>query len=101
MNPNVLEHHVLPVSLYTKVFVALLIGLVLTVLAAGFDFGPFNFLVAMIISVSKASLVVLYFMNVRYGTRLIWLWAGLGFLWMLLLFLTLGDYITRGKVVGW
>lgn len=100
-DPNVLEHHVLSVGLYTRVFLALMGLLILTVLAASFDFGPFNFLVAMLISVTKAALVVLFFMGVKYGTRLIWLWAGLGFFWMLLLFLTLGDYFTRGKIVGW
>lgn len=101
MNPDVLEHRILPVGLYTRVFVALLVLLILTVAAAMFDFGPLNFAIAMLISVTKAVLVVLYFMGVRYGTRLIWLWAGLGFAWMLLLFLTLGDYLTRGNVVGW
>ena len=48
-------------------------------------------------------MVVLIFMNVRNGTRLQWLWASAGFVWLLLLFITVGDYLTRGwgKVHGW
>jgi len=49
-------------------------------------------------------LVVLYFMHVRYGTRLTWVWASAGFFWLVILFiLTLGDYFTRHWIPmrGW
>ena len=57
--------------------------------------GPLNNLIAMGIALTKATLVVLFFMQVKYGTRLIWLWAGLGFIWFLMLFITLQDYLSR------
>ncbi|HZO87632.1 MAG TPA: cytochrome C oxidase subunit IV family protein [Chthonomonadaceae bacterium] len=89
------------VKTYASVYAALLVLLVLTVVAANFNFGTFNIVVALIIGVTKAVLVILYFMGVKFGTRLIWLWASIGFVWFVLLFLTLGDYITRGSVIGW
>ena len=98
--------HVVPLSVYFKTFAALLVGLALTVLAAGVHIGPegtsfFNNVVAMTIAVAKAVLVVLYFMHVRYGTRLVWMWAASGFVWFLLLFIAFCDYLTRVFVPGW
>lgn len=97
------SHHVTPPSVYWKVYVLLVIGMLATVLASKVNMGPLNNLVAMVIAITKATLVVLFFMQVKYGTRLIWLWAGLGFIWFLLLFITLQDYLSRGwiKVPGW
>ncbi|MCW3096055.1 MAG: caa(3)-type oxidase, subunit, partial [Chthonomonadaceae bacterium] len=48
-------------------------------------------------------LVVLFFMQVKMGTRLTWVWASIGFIWLLFLFGTLGDYVTRNwiSVTGW
>jgi len=49
------------------------------------------------IAVAKATLVVLYFMHVRYSTRLIPVVVAAGVFWLLLLFgLTMGDYVSRG-----
>lgn len=96
-------HHVTPPSTYIKVYIILLIFMFLTVFAAQIPLGPFNNLVAMAIAVTKATLVVLFFMQVKYGTKLTWLWAGLGFAWFFLLFITLQDYISRDwiHVPGW
>lgn len=62
-----------------------------------------NIIVAMVVAVTKAILVILYFMNVRGGTRLTWLWAALGFVWFLLLFGIFLDYQFRNRieVPGW
>ncbi len=89
--------HVSPVRLYLAIFFALLVGTALTVWAAFMEFGPFNNIVAMAIAVAKATLVVLFFMHVKYSTRLTKLVVAGGFLWLGLLFLfTLADYMNRG-----
>lgn len=94
-------HHVAPVSLYLMVFGALLVGTFLTVFVAKFDLGPLNNIVMLSVAIAKALLVILYFMHVRWGTRLTWVVAGSGFFWLLILFtLTMSDYMSRGWVPG-
>lgn len=93
--------HVAPTRLYYLIFGALMIGTVLTVLVAKFDLGPLNNIVMLTIACTKALLVVLYFMHVRWSSRLTWVIAGSGFLWLLILFgLTMSDYMSRGWVGG-
>ena len=66
---------------------------------AQFNLGPFNVVAALTIAVSKMLLVILFFMHVRYSTRLTWLFVAAGFIWLLIMIeLTLGDYLTRGWV---
>jgi cytochrome c oxidase subunit 4 len=79
------------------IFLVLLAGTTLTVLAAFQDFPwYFNTIVAMTIAVTKATFVVLYFMHVRYSTRLIWVIMASALFWMAILFaLTFSDYNTR------
>lgn len=94
-------HHVAPVSLYLTVFFALMIGTVLTWYVARFDLGPLNNIVMLAIAISKALLVILFFMHVRWSTRLTWVVASSGFFWLLILFtLTMADYMSRGWVTG-
>jgi cytochrome c oxidase subunit 4 len=89
--------HVLAPRTYVTVFGALLFLLLVTVAAAALDLGPMNFVVAMAIAAVKATLIVLVFMHVRYGSRLTWVFAGAAFLWLgILLALSLSDYLTRG-----
>jgi cytochrome c oxidase subunit 4 len=93
--------HVAPKSLYYVIFIALLIGTGLTVLVAKFDLGPLNNVVMLTVAVAKALLVVLYFMHVRWSSRLTWVVAGSGFFWLLILFsITMADYMSRGWVPG-
>jgi cytochrome c oxidase subunit IV len=93
--------HVTPKSLYYFVFLALIVGTALTVLVAMFDLGPLNNIVMLTIACGKALLVVLYFMHVRWSTRLTWVVAGSGFFWLIILFgITMGDYMSRGWVAG-
>lgn len=81
---------------YWLIFAVLMVLLVLTVAAAQVDFGPFNIAVALTIACIKAAVIVLYFMHVRFSTRLIWLFASAGFFWLLIMLgLTLNDYVTR------
>jgi cytochrome c oxidase subunit 4 len=94
-------HHVAPVSLYLVIFGALMVGTILTVVVAKFDLGALNNIVMLTIACGKALLVVLYFMHVRWGTRLTWVVAASGFFWLLILFgLTMSDYMSRGWVTG-
>jgi cytochrome c oxidase subunit 4 len=59
--------------------------------------GPLNTVVAVVIACFKAMIVVLYFMHVKYSTRLIKLTVIAGLYWLGILFaLTLSDYLTRG-----
>lgn len=89
------EHHVTPPMVYWKVYGLLLFFMFATILAAKTPLGIFNNAVAMAIAITKATLVVLFFMQVKYGTKLTWLWAGLGFVWFTLLSIILQDYWTR------
>jgi len=92
-----MSEHIVPVRIYVMIFLALLVGTALTVVAAYIDFPwQFNAIVAMTIAVGKATLVVLYFMHVRYSTRLIWVIVASAMFWMALLFsFTLADYFSR------
>jgi cytochrome c oxidase subunit IV len=93
--------HVAPKSMYLAVFAALIVGTGLTVLAAEVDLGALNNIVMLLIACTKAALVVLFFMHVRWSTRLTWVVAASGFFWLLILFgLTMTDYLSRGWVPG-
>ena len=94
-------HHIAPKTLYYAVFGALIVGTVLTVVAAKFDMGALNNVVMLTIAITKATLVVLYFMHVRWGSRLTWVIVASSFFWLLIMFaLTMMDYMSRGWLVG-
>lgn len=77
--------------------VALLGFLALTIGAAYLNLGPLNTIVAMAISLAKGALILLFFMHLRYGKPLMWVFAGAGFFWLgIMLMLALSDYMTRG-----
>ena len=90
------EHHVVSWKLYALIFAALCVLTAVTVLVTGFDFGPFNLIVAMGVAITKASLVVLYFMHARYSPRLtgVVIVASIAF-FVILVFLTWTDYVSR------
>ncbi len=88
--------HLVPKRVYYTIFAALIALTAVTVIVAFLDLGPFNNLIAMTIAVAKATLVVLYFMHVRYSGKLTWVFAGAGFVWLIILFVfLLNDYLTR------
>jgi cytochrome c oxidase subunit 4 len=92
--PN--QHHVVPVKLYYGIFGILMVLTGVTVAVAYVDLGRLNAVAALAIAGFKATVVVLYFMHVKYSTRLIKLTVVAGVYWMVILFgLTLGDYLTR------
>jgi len=87
--------------MYYAVFAALMVGTALTVGVAFIDMGAFNNVLMLGIAMTKALLVILFFMHVRWSTRLTWLVVASGFFWLLILFgITMTDYLTRGWVEG-
>ena len=89
------EHSTSPL-VYFLTFGALMVLTVLTVWVATIDMGRANDVVAMAIAVTKALLVLWFFMHLRYSTRVTVLTAVAGFFWLaILIFLTLNDYATR------
>ena len=89
--------HISPKSTYFAIFGALMVCTVLTVLAAFTNLGNLNFPVALTIAVFKATLVVLFFMHVKYGSKLTKLIVGVAFFFLgIMLTLTLTDYLSRG-----
>ena len=88
--------HVLPTRTYYTIFALLLVCTYVTWQVAFFDLGPMNTIAAITIAVFKAVLVVLFFMHVKYSTRLTWLVVIGGVFWLgILLALLFSDYLTR------
>ena len=94
----VMSEHIVSLRIYIIIFLALMVGTALTVWAGLQNFpGSLNVIVAMTIAVTKATLVVLYFMHLRYSSRLVWVIFVSALFWLLILFaFTLSDYWTRG-----
>ena len=92
-----MSEHIVPVKVYLVIFFSLLLGTALTVFAAFYDFPwQLNTIIALTIASIKATLVVLYFMHVRYSNRLVWVIVISALFWMGILFaLTFSDYATR------
>lgn len=96
-----MSEHIVSKKVYFVIFGALMVLTLLTVVAANFDLGSekINTVVALAIAVTKAMLVVLYFMHVRYSSRLTWVVVAGGFLWLLIMIgLTMSDYLSRGML---
>jgi cytochrome c oxidase subunit 4 len=92
-----MSEHIVPVRIYITIFLVLLVGTALTVAAAFVDFPwRLNTVVALTIATIKATFVVLYFMHVRYSSRLIWVILAAALFWMAIMFaFTFSDYLTR------
>ena len=89
--------HVSPKSTYYAIFGALMILTGATVAAAFINLGSMNFPVAISIAIVKATLVILFFMHVKYSSRLTKMIVGIAFFFLaILLLLTLTDYGSRG-----
>jgi cytochrome c oxidase subunit IV len=91
-----MSEHIVSRSTYYAIFGALMVLTVITVLVARVDLGFLNTFVAMTVAVIKATLVILWFMHVRYSSKLTWVIVAAGFFWLAILFaFTLADYMTR------
>jgi cytochrome c oxidase subunit 4 len=90
------SHHIVEPTTYYKVFGALMVLLVITLLAAIPDLGVVNVAIAMTIAVAKAVLVLLFFMHLKYNTKLTQFFGAAAFFWLAIMFaLILGDYVAR------
>jgi cytochrome c oxidase subunit 4 len=93
--------HISPKKTYYVIFGSLMVLTTITVLVAFINLGALNFPVALGIAILKATLVVLFFMHVKYSSRLTKLICGTAFFFLIVLFgLTLSDYLTRGWFVA-
>ena len=91
--------HISSKGLYYTIFGTLIAMTVVTVAIARIDLGALNTPVALAIAAFKATLVILFFMGVKYNTPLTKVVAASGFLWLIILFgITLGDYLTRAWI---
>jgi len=92
-----MSEHISSVKLYVGIWLALMAGTILTVVAARIDLGAFNPIVALAIATTKATLVVLFFMHVKYAheklVKLVIVTAI--FFFLILLALTMADYTSR------
>jgi len=89
--------HVAPKSLYYSIFGALMVFTIITVEVATHNFGFLNFPVAIGIAITKATLVVLFFMHAKYSSRLTKMFVGTALFFLsILLGLTMTDYMSRG-----
>src|SRR5688500_10338781 len=89
--------HISPKSTYYAIFGSLMVLTAITVAVAFINLGRLNFPVALGIAILKATLVILFFMHVKYSSRLTKLICGGAFFFLAVLFgLTMSDYLSRG-----
>jgi cytochrome c oxidase subunit IV len=94
-----MSEHIVSPKIYVTIFLALMVLTILTVVAAYFDLGRANVFIALTIAVTKATLVVLFFMHVRWSSRLTMVFVVAGLFWLLIMVVfTLSDYQTRSWV---
>ena len=93
--------HISPKTTYYAIFGALMVLTAITVTVAFINLGPLNFPVALAIAILKATLVILFFMHLKYSSQMTKLICGSAFFFLLILFgLTLSDYLSRGWFVA-
>jgi cytochrome c oxidase subunit IV len=89
--------HVSPKSTYYTIFGALMVLTAVTVGVAFINLGAMNFPVAIGIAITKATLVILFFMHAKYSSTLTKLFVATAFFFLfILLGLTMTDYLSRG-----
>ena len=89
--------HVVPLWIYFAVFTTLLVLTGVTAAVAFVDLGRFNVAVALTIAIIKASLVLLYFMHLRYSSRLTVVFVLIALFWLsTLISITMADVLSRG-----
>ena len=91
-----MSEHIVSKKTYYTIFGALMVCTALTSGAAFVNLHNFNIVVALLIAAFKAVLVILFFMHVKYSSRLTKLWVAVGFIWLgIMLSITLTDYFSR------
>ena len=92
-----MSHHVLSLKAHFVVFAALMVLTVVTVLVSTVDLGALNTVVALLIASLKGLVVILWFMHVKFSSRLTQLFVSAGFIWLVILVLLMtSDYTARG-----
>lgn len=90
--------HIVPQKIYLLIFATLLCLTLITVDIAFYNFGFLNLWIALSIATIKATVVVMYFMHVKYSSKLTWVFAIAGVFWLVILFVLLfSDYLTRSS----
>jgi cytochrome c oxidase subunit 4 len=90
------SEHIVPKRVYYLVFLTLIVMTWVTAYVSTVDLGRLNVFVALSIAIFKASLVILFFMHVKYGTKLTKMIVLAGIYWLiLLLFIVMMDLWTR------
>lgn len=90
------SEHIVPTRVYYMVFAALLVLTGVTTAIAYVDLGRFNIVVALAIAIFKASLVVLFFMHIKYSTTLTKAIVCSGVIFLIVMvFFTMTDLLTR------
>jgi cytochrome c oxidase subunit IV len=88
-------------KLYLLIFALLAFFTCATWAIAFLDLGRFNPIIALAIACTKAVLVILFFMHVRYSDKLTMITVTAGFFWlMILITLSLSDYLSRTLFVS-
>ena len=88
--------HVVPASLYVGIWATLMVLTLTTVLASFAELGQFNIVVALLIATIKGTLVVLFFMHLRYSPKLTIAAVIASVFFLFIMFsLTMTDYLSR------
>ena len=91
-----MSNHIVPPRTYYLVFLTLIVCTAITVAVSFVDLGRFNVVAALGIAILKATLVVLFFMHVKYSGKLTWVVVAGSLFWLgILIVMTAGDYLTR------
>lgn len=96
IEPTHHEEHIVSPKVYGVIFGTLLLLTAITVAASYVDLYAFNVVVALFIACLKAVLVILFFMHVKYSSRLTKLTVAAGFFtFFVLITMAMTDYISR------
>ena len=91
-----MSEHVYPIRTYAGIFAALIALTALTIALSFVHLGALHTPVGLLIAVTKATLVTLFFMHLWHASRLSWLIAAAGVFWLVIMMgLTMSDYLTR------
>ena len=91
--------HIVSPKIYVTIWLILLAFTGITVVAAYQNFGIFNPIIALTIACTKATLVILFFMHVKYSPKMIALVIGCGLFFLsILMVLTCTDYLSRAWI---
>jgi cytochrome c oxidase subunit IV len=91
--------HVAPKSMYYTIFLLLMVLTFVTWAITYVDLGEFNLILALAVAVTKAMLVIIYFMHMKWSPKLFKVTIGASVFFLMIMFaLTLSDYLSRGQI---